>query len=109
MVINQGKIMSSDIRIKERQALYQSKQWKELRLYMVQKYPLCQDCLKEGRITATEEIHHQLSPFQKGITEEEKYRRAFDEKNLVALCRECHIKRHHPDGTIKDKIIKYSE
>lgn len=101
--------MSSDVRNKERQALYQSKRWKDLREYMVQKYPLCQDCLKEGRITPTSEIHHIKSPFVIGLTEEEKARRAYDENNLVALCRDCHIKRHHPNGTIKDKLKKYSE
>lgn len=101
--------MSSDVRNKERQKLYQSKRWKDLREYMVQKYPLCQDCLKEGRITPTSEIHHIKSPFVIGLTEEEKARRAYDENNLVALCRDCHIKRHHPNGTIKDKLKKYSE
>ena len=99
--------MSSDERTKERQALYQSKRWKDLRMYMVQKYPLCQDCLKEGRITPTEEVHHIKSPFARNISEEEKARRAYDEDNLVALCRECHIKRHHPEGTIQDKLKKY--
>lgn len=102
--------MSSNQRHKERQELYQSKRWKELRKYMVQKYPLCQMCLKEGRITPTQEVHHKLSPFQKGITQEEKERRAYDENNLMCLCQDCHIKIHH-DGelTMKDKIIKYSE
>ena len=101
--------MSSDERHKERQKVYQSKRWKELREYMVQKYPLCQDCLKEGRLTPTEEIHHLKSPFAKGLTEEEKERRAYDPENLVALCRQCHIKRHHPEETMADKIKKYSE
>lgn len=96
-------------RHKERQAVYQSRMWKEVRLYMVQKYPLCQDCLKEGRITATEEVHHIRSPFVKGLTDEEKYRRAYDESNLVCLCKECHWRRHHPEGIIQDKLKKYSE
>ena len=101
--------MGSDIRHKERQALYQSKRWKDLREYMVMTHPLCEDCLEEGRITPTEDIHHVLSPFQRGISEEEKAKRAYDENNLVALCRECHIKRHHPNGTIKDLLDKYKD
>lgn len=102
--------MGSDVRNKERQSLYQSKRWKDLREYMVQKYPLCQDCLKEGRITPTQDVHHRLSPFQKGITEEEKERRAFDEKNLMCLCRDCHIKEHHKgELTIKEKLEKYKD
>ena len=65
--------------------------------------------MKEGRITPTTEIHHIKSPFAKGITEEEKAKRAYDENNLVALCRDCHIKRHHPEGTIQDKLKKYAD
>ena len=100
--------MSREDRKKERQQLYSSKRWKDLRLYMVQKYPVCQDCLKEGKITPTEEVHHIKSPFVKGLTEEEKEWRAFTESNLVCLCKECHIRRHHPEGTIIDKLKKYS-
>lgn len=99
--------MSSDARRKERQELYQSRRWKEVRIYMVQKYPLCQDCLKAGKITATQEVHHLKSPFVKGLTPEEKERRAYDEDNLVCLCSECHWRRHHPEGIIQDKLKKY--
>lgn len=101
--------MSSDIRIKERQALYQSKQWKELRKKLQMERPLCELCLKKGIIKPMEECHHLLSPFQKGITEEEKYRRAFDEKNILCLCKDCHISEHHKgELTIKEKLEKYS-
>ena len=102
--------MSSYARNKERQMLYQSKRWKSLREYMVQTHPLCEKCLQEGKITPTQDVHHRLSPFQKGITEEEKERRAFDEKNLMCLCRDCHIKEHHKgELTIKEKLEKYKD
>ena len=101
--------MGSIERTLERQSIYNTKRWKDLRLWMVQHHPLCEDCLKKGKITPTEEIHHILSPFSKNCTQEEKERRAFDEKNLVALCKDCHIKRHHQDElTMKEKLIKYS-
>ena len=100
---------SKEERHRERQELYQSRRWKDLRAYMVQTHPLCEDCLKAGRIKPTEEIHHIKSPFAKGLTVDEKEKRAYDVSNLVALCKDCHIKRHHPEGTIQDKIIKYSE
>ncbi len=96
-------------RYRERQELYGSKRWKECREYMKMKYPLCQDCLKAGKITPMEEVHHIKSPFVKGISEEEKYRRAYDESNLVCLCKECHIKRHHPELTIQEKLKKYED
>lgn len=97
-------------RRKERQAIYNTKRWKDLRAYMVQKYPLCQECLKAGKITPTEEVHHLKSPFVPGLTEEEKYKRAYDENNLLCLCRECHIKEHHKNElTMKDKLDKYKD
>ena len=76
---------------------------------MRQKYPLCQDCLKKGKVVPMEEIHHIRSPFTDGLTEEEKEKRAYSEDNLVCLCRECHWRRHHPEGLIRDKINKYKD
>lgn len=102
--------MSSDARKKERQEIYQSKRWKEVRKEYYQAHPLCERCLKEGRITPAHDIHHRLSPFAKGLTPEEKYRRAFDWSNLMALCVDCHIKEHHKDElTMKDKLDKYRD
>lgn len=97
-------------RRKERQEIYQSKRWKELRALYFQEHPLCEKCLSEGRITPTQDIHHRLSPFQKGITQEEKERRAYDWSNLMAVCVECHIKEHHKDElTMKDKLERYKD
>ena len=94
----------------ERQELYQSKRWKELRKLYYQEHPLCERCLKEGKITPAENIHHKLSPFVKGLTPEEKERRAFDWSNLMAVCVECHIKEHLKDElTMKDKLEKYKD
>lgn len=102
--------MSKEERRKERQALYQSKRWKEVRKAYYEAHPLCERCLQEGRITPAHDIHHRLSPFKRGLTEEEKYRRAFSESNLMALCVDCHIKEHHKDElTIKDKLDKYKD
>ena len=97
-----------EARRKERQAIYNTGRWRDLRTYMVQKYPLCQNCLKAGKYTPTQEVHHIKSPFVPGLTEEEKYKRAYDENNLLCLCRECHIKEHHKDElTIIEKLDKY--
>ena len=77
---------------------------------MVQKYPLCQECLKAGKYTPTEEVHHIKSPFVPGLTEEEKYKRAYDENNLLCLCRECHIKEHHKhELTLIEKLDKHKD
>lgn len=99
----------NDRRKKERQEIYNTKRWVMLRDYMRATYPLCQDCLKQGRITPMQEVHHILSPFVRNISQEEKERRAFDVYNLVCLCSECHHKRHGTDRkiNIKDYIQKY--
>lgn len=101
--------MSKEERRLERQEIYQSKRWKEVRKYMRENYPLCQDCLKKGIIKPMEEVHHIKSPFVKGLTDEEREWRAYTEENLVCLCRECHLKRHNPEGTIQDKLNKYKD
>lgn len=102
--------MSKEERRKERQALYQSKRWKEVRKVYYEAHPLCERCLQEGRITPAHDIHHRLSPFKRGLTEEEKYRRAFDPNNLMALCVECHIKEHRKgELTIYEKLDKYKD
>lgn len=96
-------------RRKERQELYQSKRWKELRRLYYQAHPLCERCLKEGRITPAHDIHHKLSPFVKGLTQEEKERRAFEWSNLMAVCVECHIKEHQKDTPMSVKLDKYKD
>ena len=63
-----------ELRRKERQAIYNTKRWKDLRALMIQEHPLCQDCLENGRLTPAEEVHHAISPFRKGLSPEEKER-----------------------------------
>ena len=103
------ELTRKELRRKERQAVYNTRRWKELRKLMVQEHPLCEDCLKRGVLTPSEEIHHLKSPFRKGLTPEEKDRLAYDPKNLVALCKECHIKRHLKDTPIQVKLRKYAD
>lgn len=59
--------------------------WKRIRDRYVAKHPLCEMCLKEGRMTPVEEVHHIL-PINRGGTH--------DEANLMSLCRSCHNKVH---------------
>ena len=60
--------------------------WKRVRDRYAGKHPLCERCLKEGRYTPVEEVHHIL-PISQGGTH--------DESNLMSLCRSCHEKIHH--------------
>ena len=45
------------------------------------RYPLCEECKKNGRLTPATEVHHIL-PINHGGTHEEA--------NLMALCKPCH-------------------
>lgn len=55
--------------------------WKAISKAYKEKHPLCEDCLKEGRYVASEEVHH-IVALRNGGTH------SFS--NLKALCKSCH-------------------
>lgn len=59
--------------------------WQRVRKRYAAAHPLCEMCLKEGRYTPVEEVHHIL-PVSRGGTNAES--------NLMSLCRSCHTKIH---------------
>ena len=63
--------------------------WHRIRASYVASHPRCEQCLKEGRITPVEEVHH-IVPISRGGTH------AAD--NLMSLCQSCHNKIHHDLG-----------
>ena len=63
--------------------------WKRIRDRYAAAHPLCEQCLKEGRLTPVEEVHHILSISQGGT---------HDASNLMSLCQSCHTKIHHELG-----------
>lgn len=52
---------------------------------------LCEDCLAEGKLNPAEEVHHIVFLTPNNINDPKV---ALNWENLVALCRECHRKRH---------------
>lgn len=60
-------------------------QWRKIRNRYAKKHPLCERCLKEGRLTPMTEVHHIL-PVNRGGSN--------DESNLMSLCHSCHEKIH---------------
>lgn len=52
---------------------------------------LCEDCYKEGKVTPAEEVHHIKFLTPENINDPNI---TLNYDNLVALCRECHRKRH---------------
>lgn len=76
-------------------SLINSYEWQKLRRKKFIINPICEDCERKGRITPTEEVHHNV-PVESGKDEEEMRRLAYDFNNLVSLCRTCHAERHAP-------------
>ena len=68
----------------KKQGFYGKAAWQRLRRMARQRDNyLCQECLKEKRITQAEEVHH-VKPV------DECPELAMDLSNLVSLCRACH-------------------
>lgn len=53
----------------------------ELRRSVLCQEPLCRHCLRKGKVTAAEEVHHAVR-LEDGGT--------YDRDNLVPLCKLCH-------------------
>lgn len=76
----------------ERQKIYQSTKWKELRLAKLMQQPLCELCLAKDIIKPVEDIHH-IDSFM-NYTGTKRLSKAFDFNNLMSICKECHAKEH---------------
>lgn len=63
--------------------------WRKVRGLYVKQHPLCEKCLKEGKITAVNEVHH-IKPLSQGGSN--KF------SNLMSLCQSCHTKTHYEIG-----------
>ena len=63
--------------------------WRKVREHYVSAHPLCESCLKDGRLVPVEEVHH-IVPLSQGGTN--------DDENLMSLCRSCHQKMHRELG-----------
>lgn len=58
-------------------------QWRKLSERYRAKYPLCERCEEQGRVTAAEEVHHKV-PINVDAS------RRLDWSNLMSVCRKCH-------------------
>lgn len=73
-------------------AFYKSKAWKTCRAaYMSKVGGLCEDCLKAGRFTPAEIVHHVQEITPENI-DDPSITLSFS--NLRAVCRECHAIEH---------------
>jgi 5-methylcytosine-specific restriction endonuclease McrA len=74
------------------ESFYKSKAWQRCRAAAWSRDGgLCQDCLRQGRYTAAEEVHHITPLTPDNITDPSI---SLNLDNLVSICRECHQARH---------------
>lgn len=76
---------------KLRQTAYQLPAWRKMRETYMHEHPLCEECLKVGKVTAAEDVHHKTSPFRNG---EVNYGLLLNYNNLMSVCRKCHGEIH---------------
>lgn len=74
-------------------AVYNTRTWRKLRLQFLMEHPLCQECLKEDKITSAIEVHH-IIPISSVSTIEEKKTLGFNWNNLKGLCDKHHKEAH---------------
>ncbi len=66
--------------------LYNSSRWRRLRKHVLNKQPLCVECMKAKRLTPATVVDH-IKPHEGDST------LFFDEENLQPLCKPCHDRK----------------
>ena len=96
----------SDRVAKDKADIYNSREWKELRIAKLRSTNgLCEECLKQGIVTSARCVHH-VVPIETARTKDEMKRLAFDVNNLRALCFACHARIHKEMGSNTAKIVR---
>ena len=96
----------SDNVAKDKQDIYNSREWHELRIAKLRSTNgLCEECLKQGIVTPARCVHH-IVPIETARTKDEMKRLAFDINNLRALCFACHAHIHKEMGSNTAKIVR---
>ena len=92
---------------KDKAIIYNSKEWKELRIAKLRANPLCEECMKEGIVTSARCVHH-IVPIETARTKDEMRRLAIDcgLQGLKALCFACHARIHKEMGSNTAKIVR---
>lgn len=103
----------SDRVAKDKNEIYQSREWKELTILKKRANPLCEQCIKDGEaigipggyVKSVECVHH-IIPIETARTKEEMRRLAFDWNNLMSLCKPCHARIHKELGSNTAKMVR---
>ena len=98
----------SDKVAKDKAEIYNSREWKELRIAKLRSTNgLCEECMKEGIVTSARCVHH-VVPIETARTKDEMRRLAIDcgLQGLKALCFACHARIHKELGSNTAKIVR---
>ena len=93
-------IMSYSVSVEKKQKrfsddFYVSPAWKRCaRGYRQSVGGLCERCKERGLIVPAEEVHHKIRLTPENINRPEI---ALNWRNLIALCKECHMKEHRKE------------
>ena len=97
----------SDKVAKDKAAIYNSREWKELRAAKLRSTKgLCEECLKQGIVTEARCVHH-VVPIETARTRDEMRRLAIGcgLQGLRSLCYACHAKIHQELGSNTAKVV----
>ena len=98
----------SDKVAKDKSEIYNSREWKELRIAKLRSTNgLCEECMEQGIVTSARCVHH-IIPIETARTKDEMRRLALDcgLNGLMSLCQSCHAKIHKELGSNTAKIVR---
>ena len=79
-------------------SFYNSKRWRSLRNYFIQKNPICAQCKRDGNIKSSQCVDH-IVPITMGGS-------PIDIKNLQSLCNSCHNSKSGKEAAEKRNNVK---
>ena len=95
----------SDKVAKDKVEIYNSREWRELRIQKLRANPLCEVCEREGIVTAAHAVHHR-HPIEDSTSKAEMRKWAFAWDNLVSVCDACHAKIHKEQRSRTKEAVK---
>jgi len=90
---------------KDKAEIYNSREWRELRIMKLRANPLCEECEREGIVTSAHAVHHR-HPIEDSTSKAEMRKWAFMWENLVSVCDACHAKIHKEQGKGTKALVK---
>lgn len=90
--------------------IYNSREWKELRLLKLRTQPLCERCKEKGLLRSARTVHH-IVPIETAHTLKDMRRLALDcgLGGLMSLCYKCHAEIHKEVRSHSKEAVKQRE